>query len=240
MNTQQNNQLSRWLKKPIVTYLFLGIQTAVFLFMEIYGRGMGGSESTAILAQFGAMFQPYVVYQHEFWRFVTPIFIHIGLMHYAVNSVTLYYIGSQIEGIYGHWRFFALYLLSGIAGNVASFAFGNPASISAGASTALFGLFGAFLVLGRHFRNNPSIQFMVRRYFVFIALNLVFNLFTPSVDILGHLGGLIGGLLVATFLDVPNHRGQGNIHERIIAALIFVFLIVVCLIMGFKKFVLPV
>ncbi len=73
-------------------------------------------------------------------------FFTLGLCILFLNMVTLYYIGAQVEAIYGHWRYLGIYLLSGIAGNIASFAFGTPNSVSAGASTALFGLFGAFVI----------------------------------------------------------------------------------------------
>lgn len=164
------------------------------------------------------------------------MFLHIGWLHFVVNMVTLYYVGSQVESVYGHWRYLLIYLLSGVAGNIISFTFGSPNSISAGASTSLFGLFGAFIILGRHFRNNPAISFMVQRYATFIGINLIFNLFSSSVDIMGHIGGLIGGLLVASALAVPDRSEEFNIHERIIAGIIFVFLLGVCLVLGFKKF----
>lgn len=176
-----------------------------------------------------------IVNYHEYWRLFTPMFLHIGWLHFAVNMVTLYYVGTQVESIYGHWRYLLIYLLSGISGNILSFAFGSQGSISAGASTSLFGLFGAFIILGRHFRNNPAISFMVQRYATFIGINLIFNLFSSSVDIMGHIGGLIGGLLVATVLAVPDRSEEFNIHERIISGIFFIFLLGVCLVVGFKK-----
>lgn len=236
MDYQTQMKIKRILKKPIITYLLIGITTIIFLAMELFG----GSENIWVLVQFGAMSRVHIMGLHEYWRFFTPIFLHIGWMHFAVNMVTLYYIGSQIESIYGHWRYLMIYLLSGIAGNVLSFALGSPNSISAGASTSLFGLFGAFVILGRHFRHNPSVMFMVRRYATFIGLNLVFNLFSSSVDIMGHIGGLVGGLLLASVLAVPKKSEEFNLHERIIAGLIFVFLIVVFIALGFKKYGLPV
>ncbi|MBP2098603.1 rhomboid family intramembrane serine protease [Enterococcus rivorum] len=236
MDYQTQMKIKRFMKEPIVTYLLLGVTTITFLAMELFG----GSENIGVLVNFGAMSRVHIIALHEYWRFFTPIFLHIGWMHFAVNMVTLYYIGSQIESIYGHWRYLIIYLLSGIAGNVLSFALGSPNSISAGASTSLFGLFGAFVILGRHFRHNPSVMFMVRRYAMFIGLNLVFNLFSSSVDIMGHIGGLVGGLLLASVLGVPKQSKEFNIHERIIAGIVFVFLIGVFLALGFKKFGLPV
>lgn len=232
MNYQTQMKIKRVLKQPLITYVLLGITTIVFLGMEI----SGGSTSQQVLIDWGAMSRPEILYLNQYWRFFTPMFLHIGWLHFAVNMVTLYYVGAQVEGIYGHWRYLLIYLLSGVAGNIASFTLGNPMSISAGASTALFGLFGAFVILGRHFRNNPAISFMVQRYTTFIVINLIFNLFSSSVDIMGHIGGLLGGLLIASVVAVPDHSEEFNIHERVISGMIFVFLLGVCLVLGFKKF----
>ena len=215
-----------------MTFLLLGITTLVFLGMEL----SGGSTSSQVLIGWGAMSRAEIIYLHEYWRLFTPMFLHIGWLHFVVNMVTLYYVGSQVESIYGHWRYLAIYLLSGVAGNIASFAFGSQNAISAGASTSLFGLFGAFVILGRHFRNNPAISFMVQRYATFIGIKLIFNLFSSQVDIMGHIGGLIGGFLTATALAVPDRSDEFNIHERIISGIFFVFLLGVCFVLGFKKY----
>jgi rhomboid protease GluP len=232
MNYQTQMKIKRILNQPLITYILLAITTVVFLGMEL----SGGSTTNQVLVDWGAMSRAEILFRQEYWRFFTPMFLHIGWLHFAVNMVTLYYIGSQVEGIYGHWRYLVIYLLSGIAGNILSFTFGSQYSISAGASTSLFGLFGAFVILGRHFKNNPAISFMVQRYATFIGINLVFNLFSSQVDIMGHIGGLIGGLLVASTLAVPDRSEEFNIHERIISGIVFVFLLGVCLALGFKKY----
>ncbi|MGM0219770.1 rhomboid family intramembrane serine protease [Enterococcus sp. AZ126] len=232
MNYQAQMKLKKILKQPLVTYLLLGITTIVFLGMEL----SGGSENSQVLINWGAMSRIEILYSNQYWRLFTPMFLHIGWLHFVVNMVTLYYVGSQVENIYGHWRYLLIYLLSGVAGNIVSFTFGSPSSISAGASTSLFGLFGAFIILGRHFKNNPAISFMVQRYATFIGINLIFNLFSSSVDIMGHIGGLIGGLFVASALAVPGRSEEFNIHERIISGILFVFLLGVCLVLGLKKF----
>ena len=183
----------------------------------------GGSENILNLVNWGAMVRPLVAQNHEYWRFITPMFLHIGFMHIILNMVTLYYIGAQVEAIYGHWRYLGIYLLSGILEISPVLPLGHN-SVSAGASTALFGLFGAFVILGRHFRDNPAIMYMVQRYSMFIVINLLFNLFSSSVDMMGHVGGLIGGLLVATAFAVPNREEAFNKHERIMATLILFFL----------------
>ena len=215
--------------QPFVTIGFLSIQTAVFLLAYLL---------PGLLIEFrGSMFGPLIALNHEYWRFVTPIFIHYGLMHFAINSVILYYMGQQVEAIYGHGRFFLIYLLSGVMGNVLGFAFNDMNVQAAGASTSLFGIFGAFIVLGIHFQNNPGIQAMVRQFSLFIVLNLVFGLFDQTIDMYGHVGGLIGGILMGNIVALPMRVGKTySIHVRIISAMILVFLLFFCIVYGLKRY----
>lgn len=224
---------------PFFTYLFLGIQLLVFIIMEVIGlkNGLvGGSENSQVLFMFGAMSPAAVVKYGEYWRFITPIFVHIGITHLAINSLSLYFVGRLLEPIIGHTRFFVLYLISGIAGNALSFAFGNPYGLSAGASTSLFGLFAAFIALGKMFPYHPMIRQMSQNMKLLIILNLVMNLFDSGVDILGHLGGAIGGLLLMIALGVPRKNADINlnIHKRISASIFVVFIIIFSIYYGFK------
>lgn len=215
--------------QAFVTIGFLSIQTAVFLLAYLL---------PGLLIEFrGSMFGPLIALNHEYWRFVTPIFIHYGLMHFAINSVILYYMGQQVEAIYGHGRFFLIYLLSGVMGNVLGFAFNDMNVQAAGASTSLFGIFGAFIVLGIHFKNNPGIQAMVRQFSLFIVLNLVFSLFDQTIDMYGHVGGLIGGILMGNIVALPLRVGKTySIHVRIISAMILLFLLFFCIVYGLKRY----
>lgn len=236
------NQLSnKWQKvnrSPFFMYIFLGIQLAVFVGMELMGTKNGilnGSEDSTILFLFGAMSPQAIIQNHEYWRFVTPIFVHIGLTHLALNSLSLYFVGRILEPIIGHVRFFIVYLFSGIIGNLLSFAFGNSYGLSAGASTSIFGIFAAFIVLGKIYRHHPLIQQMSQSMTLLIILNLVMNLFDSGVDILGHVGGAIGGVLLMIIVGVPQKSQQEkmNIHKRIAAGIFTVFLVIFCLVYGF-------
>lgn len=224
--------LQRTLRKPFMTYLFLGIQTLVFLVAFLF-PGLNVESR-------GSMFGPFVVYTHEYWRFFTPMFIHFGLMHFAVNSVVLYFMGQQVEAIYGHWRFAVIYLMSGAMGNLMSFALNQMGIQSAGSSTALFGLFGAFIVLGIHFRENPAIQGMVRQFALFVAMSFLFSIFDRSVDIWGHIGGLLGGILLGNLLALPKNSRSFETKTRVLSGIILVILAVFFLIYGFKKYTIPV
>lgn len=215
--------------QPFITLGFLSIQTAVFIIAYLL---------PGLMIDFrGAMFGPSIALNNEYWRLITPIFIHYGLMHFAVNSVILYYMGQQVEAIYGHGRFFAIYLVSGIMGNVLGFAFNQVNVQSAGASTSLFGMFGAFVVLGFHFKNNPAIQGMVRQFALFIGLNLIFGMFDRTIDMYGHLGGLIGGVLMGNLVALPVRVGKKySIHVRVISGMLLAFFLFFCLAYGLKKY----
>jgi rhomboid protease GluP len=131
----------------------------------------------------------------EYWRFITPIFIHIGLIHFLFNSYILYYIGNQLEGLLGAKRYLIIFIGSGILGNVAS-AILTPV-MSAGASSSIFGLLGCGFFLERTFRHrfagDPSVKSGSKAYAMTILINLVFGFIVPFIDNAAHVGGLIGG-----------------------------------------------
>ncbi|GFH41094.1 rhomboid family intramembrane serine protease [Lactococcus insecticola] len=174
----------------ILGFLTLGVWLSQFF--------ANGAEATAPinLYRFGALFGPDIIeHPSHLWRLVTPIFVHIGWEHFLLNFFTLIFIGRQIEEIFGSSRFFAVYLLSGIYGNILTF-FIKPETLSAGASTALFGMFGAMAMLG-YLTKNPSFQAVGKQFAVLIIVNLAINLFQTGVGIAGHIGGAIGGILLA-------------------------------------------
>ncbi|MGX4686234.1 rhomboid family intramembrane serine protease [Vagococcus sp. JNUCC 83] len=235
---------TRWMRfkrGPYFTYLFLAIQIVIFILMELVGLKQGimsGSEDVNILEKFGAITHYSIVLDGEYWRFITPIFVHIGFFHLLLNSLGLYFVGRILEPLIGHTRFFIVYLFSGIFGNLWSFAFGSTNSISAGASTSLFGIFAAFIILGQIYKNHPAIKYMSRNMTLLILMNLVMNLFDSGVDIMGHFGGALSGLLLMVIVGVPSNKlgFNGNIDKkkRILALIVFVLLSVGCLYKGFS------
>ncbi len=218
-------KIKRFLRKPVVTYIFLAIQILAFILMTLDG----GSTNMVTLLKYGAKFNPYIVLG-EWWRLITPMFLHIGFIHLLMNSVILYYLGEQLEGMFGHLRFAGIYLLSGIAGNLASFAFSD--ALSAGASTALFGLFGSTIMLGQTFKHNPAIQQMAKSFGTLIIINIVFGVFSSSIDMAGHLGGLLGGFFIATAISVPNPVKQWG-NKRLIYGGLFSVMVVVLAYLGY-------
>ncbi|WP_225047608.1 rhomboid family intramembrane serine protease [Lacticaseibacillus kribbianus] len=211
---------------PFVTYILLGVTIAVFLLETL----AGGSTNSFVLLRFGARWNP-LIYIGQWWRLITPMFVHIGVTHIVVNAVSLFYLGSITERIFGHWRYLVIYLVSGIAGNVASFVF-NADGLAAGASTAIFGLMGAFLMLGDTYRHNPVITQLSRQFMLLAAMNLVFNLFSSGVDIFGHIGGLVGGVLIAFAVGAPQ-LGPTPTSRRVIGGVVLAAALVLLLGVGF-------
>ena len=181
-------------RKIRFTYVFIVFNFVVFLLMEF----LGGTTDPSTLFAFGAKSNP-AIDSGEVWRFLTPVFIHIGLLHLAFNSYALWIVGQQVERLYGSARFVVLYVLMGIAGVVGSYVF-NPGSLSAGASGAIFGLFGVLLIFG--IRNRQTVPAFLRRaigagVLPVILLNLVIGFTIPAIDNAAHLGGLLAGMMLA-------------------------------------------
>lgn len=183
--------------KPLFTYLFIAIQLIAFFFLEMNG----GSQNTETLIKFGAKFNPLIL-EGEWWRFFTPIFLHIGIIHLLLNTLALYYLGTAVERIYGNTRFLFVYLFAGFAGSLASFVY-TP-SISAGASGAIFGCFGALLFVGIAYP-KLFLRTMGMNILVLIGVNLTIGFAIPGIDNAGHIGGLIGGFLAAAIVHLPKH-----------------------------------
>ncbi|AMV70084.1 rhomboid family intramembrane serine protease [Pediococcus damnosus] len=212
-------KLRRWNQYPYMTIGLIIINFIVFGLMTI----SGGTENTQNLLKFGAIFKPLVLQNGEWWRLISAMFIHIGITHIVLNMVTLYFIGLQIEKLFGHFRFLIIYFVAGIFGNLVSLLFGNPLALSAGASGAIFGLFGVWLMLGESFRQNPYIRSMARQLGLFVILALVSSLMESGIDVYAHVGGILAGFLVGYLVGVPK-IGKVDTAKRIIASVTLVAL----------------
>lgn len=165
----------------VVTFIAYGLQT---LTQQPNGTDLlmlyGGKINEAILAG-------------EWWRLVTPVFLHASVLHILFNMYFLFVIGPSLERFYGRTRYTLLYFLSAVAGNVASFYLSD--GISVGASTALFGLVAAnavFLYRNRQFFGDRA-GGLLRNTIMIVVVNLLIGL-APGIDNWGHVGGLLGGL----------------------------------------------
>jgi membrane associated rhomboid family serine protease len=153
--------------------------------------------------------------QGEYYRLITAMFMHYGLLHLAMNMWALWILGRSLETALGPVRFLVLYLVAGLGGNVAAYVF-QPGALSAGASTALFGLFaGLFLVLRRLRRNASSV-------IPVIILNFVFTFSIPGISIAGHLGGFVTGAIVGAGIAYAPQRNRTAIQAIVIVATVLV------------------
>jgi membrane associated rhomboid family serine protease len=134
---------------------------------------------------------PFRVDNGDYYRLITSAFLHVSLLHIGSNMLALFFVGPPLERLLGRWRFGAVYLLSALGGSAAIYAFGAVNVPVAGASGAIFGLFGACLVLVR--RLGFDAQWLVG----IIVLNFVFTFSIPGISKLGHIGGFVAGCLSA-------------------------------------------
>lgn len=175
--------------QPYVTYFMIGSCVLVYL-AQMLTPYMGSD----LLTFFGAKVNTAII-GGQYWRLLTPMWLHGSLLHLAFNMYALYIFGRTLERAYGSGRFLLLYILSGFAGNVISFMMSERASV--GSSTAIFGLIaaqGVFLFQNRKLIRNA--QAMLMNTLAIAGINLVLG-FSPGIDNWGHLGGLIGGLAFA-------------------------------------------
>jgi membrane associated rhomboid family serine protease len=186
-----------------VTYGLLAVIIAVWLLMTIRGGAFDATEKDMdLLTAWGAVVRPEMWLNGQFWRLGTAIFLHIGLVHLAVNSYSLWVVGKTVELLYGRWRMLFVFLASGVIGSIASCAFGAPSMLVAGASGAIFGLLGAVV----WFRISSPLRdrILMRPLIVTLALNLGIGLALSNyVDNWNHAGGLVGGILTAAVVGVP-------------------------------------
>lgn len=148
------------------------------------------------LVQSGAIFPP-AVKAGEYWRLVSAIFIHIGLLHLAFNTWALYQLGTLFEWIFGSRRLLATFFITGICASIASVLFTN--NIAAGASGAIFGILGALIVMirrSRHWRSPKRAGGILQMLVFWAGINIVIGFSWEGIDNAAHIGGLVTGALM--------------------------------------------
>jgi membrane associated rhomboid family serine protease len=158
----------------------------------------------------------------QWWRLLTSAFLHYGLMHIAFNMLVLYVMGPQLEQTFGRLRYGALYAMSALGGSVLVYLLSPLNSATAGASGAIFGLFGATFVVAKRLNLD------VRPIIALIGFNVVFTLVVPlvtsqNISWQGHLGGLVtGGLVAAALVYAPRER-RNLLQAGAVVTLLVVF-----------------
>lgn len=202
-------------KKPIVTYSLIFICILVFILMYVLGNG---STDSYTLLVFGANVDT-LTKNGDYYRLFTSMFLHIGILHLLCNMYSLYIIGKEVENVFGKVKYLIIYLLSGIAGSILSLAF-NHNTICAGASGAIFGLLGALLYFGYYYRTYLGAT-LTRSIIPVIVLNLIIGFTSSGIDNAAHIGGLVGGILIAMAVGVPDKSNNNNKINGIVLSLIY-------------------
>src|SRR5690625_3050698 len=216
---EKNDQINRTFSygKARVTFLLIFINLIIFFMLELNG----GSTDIDTLIKYGAKYNPAII-SGEWWRIISSMFLHIGALHLFMNMLAIYYLGTAVERIYGSTRFVVIYFISGIIGSLTSFAFNTH--IAAGASGALFGLFGALLYFGV-IHKQLFYQTMGKSVIFILLINLFFVFLVPQIDMGAHVGGLIGGFIAAAIASLPYQKHSVTLH-RMLGVISFLIIII--------------
>ncbi len=204
-----------------ITPILININILVFVLMVLTGVSLIAPGTDSLIA-WGADLRPLVL-EGQWWRLFTNMFIHIGIIHLLLNMYALMYIGILLEPHLGKFKFAALYILTGIAASVAS-TYWHQLTVSAGASGAIFGLYGVFvaLLIG-NFIDKATRKALLTSIMVFIGYNLV-NGLKAGVDNAAHIGGLVTGFLAGLAyipaLKKPSGNDSSYITTGIVTAII--------------------
>ncbi|HWG57359.1 MAG TPA: rhomboid family intramembrane serine protease [Gaiellaceae bacterium] len=170
----------------------VGINVGIYLLQLAMGAPISGAGGSIYVN--GALYGPLVA-EGEWWRLLSSAFLHGGFVHLAMNMLALWWFGPALEGLLGPWRFLLLYVASGLAGSAGALV-DTPEIPVVGASGAIYGVFGAILVLerqGTYAFGGSVIPLLV--------LNFAFTLFIPGISKGGHIGGFVGGALAILVLS---------------------------------------
>lgn len=207
----------------LVTFVLIALNVIIFA-LEAITAGFTVNIPSRTLFDMGAMYAPAIQSVADAWRFITPMFLHVDLMHLLFNMAALYSVGVMLEDLLGRWNYLLLYFIAGITGNVVSFVVDatlGAHTVSAGASTSIFGLFVATALLGLLSRENRYYLMQYSKGMLgVIGVNIFYTLLVPSISVSGHLGGAIGGL-IAMFM-IPSSALRVPVVVRIVVAVVWV------------------
>ncbi|MGE5628282.1 MAG: rhomboid family intramembrane serine protease [Solirubrobacterales bacterium] len=176
-----------------VSNILIGVNIIIYI-ITAYLSGNIFDSNINVLIFLGAKVNSLIL-SGEYYRLITSMFLHGGLVHIGFNMYALYSLGPFVEKIFGRKKFTIIYFFSGILSSIMSFVF-SP-DISIGASGAIFGLLGAALIFGLKNKNKIGKEFMMN-IIVVIGINLFMGFSIPNIDNFAHMGGLIGGILCTT------------------------------------------
>ncbi|MGH2597013.1 MAG: rhomboid family intramembrane serine protease [Actinomycetota bacterium] len=205
-------------RRATATSVLLGLIVAMFVVEILNGGGdIINGPSPAQLVKLGAsigLFQTSSgaiggIAAGQYWRLVSSMFLHAGILHIAFNAYALWIFGSIIEQELGRFRLVLIYVVTGLFASAASYAFGSPFAPAVGASGAIFGLFGAFIAYNYRRRHLALAAARLRQAMVLIAINAFIAISIPVIDWRAHAGGLAAGLVAGYVVE-----GTGSASTR--------------------------
>jgi len=188
-----------------VTNVLIGINVAIYVVLAILSQNFL-EINLNVLANAGAQLNSLVL-QGQYWRIFTAMFLHFSIAHIALNMLSLFFVGSAVEVMYGKWRYLLIYLVSGIVGGIVTLFVMPPDTIAAGASGAIFGVFGAlgvFYIVNRRALGAYG-RGAIGNWIFWMAINLVYGFSVPGIGIWDHIGGLVAGMLLGLIV-IPRLR----------------------------------
>ncbi len=205
--------------KPVVTTILIALNVIMFL-LSVF-------DYSFVINTFANYYLN--VKNGEIYRLITAAFVHANVLHIFFNMYALYALGPQIEKFYGRKRYLLIYLGSALLGSLLSVVLTN--NVSVGASGAIFGLFGAMLYFGYKYRATLD-GFLRSGIIPVIVINLLLGFMIPGIDVYGHIGGLLGGLVLSYAFGVVNKE---NKKDKINGLIIYVILVAVLFMMLMQK-----
>ena len=199
-----------------ITYDLIAINVLVFAAMV--AGGVSFTQPTPLdVANWGGDFGPLTLGEHQWWRLLTSCFVHFGIIHIGFNMYVLYQIGPFIEMAFGRVRYLLIYFLAGLGGSLVS-VWIHPMAVGAGASGAIFGLYGAvfgFLLIKRRSLDPAVTKSIAKSAGIFVLYNVVYGSITRTTDLSAHFGGLVAGFVVGMLLIRPRSMAlaQPNLNS---------------------------
>ncbi len=222
----ERTQVGRMVVGSSVTRILLAANISVFVLMFLTGR----PTATKTLLDYGALYPG--MPSSEWWRLITATFVHIGPFHLLFNMYALYLFGTAMELRHGKLRMLGLYLASGVLASAASLAF-PPDAISAGASGAVFGIFGAHIAFSARHHTLPGARQQLRSMLVLVGINMAIGFTIPHIDWVAHLGGLAGGLVIGFGLEFA---GRATDARRWLAPIAYGIVLAVAVVLASGSF----
>lgn len=192
----------------LITNILIGMNVVVFLITALLSHNFLTNDPN-VLVNLGGEVGLLVIQGHEYWRILTAMFLHAGLIHVALNMLSLFFIGRVVEMLYGGWRYLLIYLLGGIVGGVVALFLSPADSVLIGASGAIFGVFGALGTF--YFVNRQALgvygRGAISNWLFWVGLNLIWGFSVAGISIADHIGGLISGMILGWLL-MPRLGGR--------------------------------